>query len=446
MAITFLLILPEIAFATGRRLSHTVSRMLPRAVFLAMLALAPAWAQGDGLPPGILLLSRIKRHIREQVGRLPDYTCLQTTARFRWTAGDERTFRPDDVLMLEVLNAGDKELYASPGAREFHEENPSAFTAGGLTATGAFGLHLRTVFVNDNAMFTWRGEEEVAGRRAVRYDYRVPQMLSGYSIHRAYGRATVAMKGSFWADPQTLDLLWLEVQADEIPEKLDLASAVQIIDYERMRIGDREIVLPQSARIRMVDLSGEESRDLIEFTHCRSFTAESRLRFDTPAEPAASATTAPRPPRDVIPPGLVLTIELWSPVTGAQTVGAAIEGRVAADVRQKGKVAIPQGAVVHGRLRRLEAQEGYYAVGLEFTEIEVDGVGARFYGTIQEVEKPARFMVRNPSRGPRREMQLEEIYAGFVPGVALFLVPGKELNLPRGFKTVWKTSEPRAGR
>ena len=178
------------------------------------------------------------------------------------------------MVVLEVLNTGSKELYASPGAVDFRDDQPAAFTAGGLSGTGMFGLFLSTLFVDDNAMFQYRGEEEITGRRAIRWDYRVPLMLSGFTIRLEFAKGQVAMKGSFWADPQTLDLLWLEVQADDIPPNLPLVSAVQTIDYARTRIGDRDIILPQTAALRMLETNGAESRNLLEFTHCRSFTSE----------------------------------------------------------------------------------------------------------------------------------------------------------------------------
>jgi hypothetical protein len=252
------------------------------------------------------------------------------------------------------------------------------------------------------------------------------------------------MKGSFWADPETLDLLWLEVQADEIPPNLQLVSAVQTIDYARTRIGERDIILPQTAAMHMVESSGAESRNQLEFTHCRSFTTESKLSFEAPPEtpgpPSASKTElAP------IAAGLTVGIELWSPVTGGQPVGSLIEARVSADVTQRGKVLLPAGAVVHGRIRRLEREEGYSIVGLEFTEIETGNGPARFYANLLDLDKRAKFVLRNRTRGPRGQMQSEEIYLSrYLPGVASFFVEGAALNLPKGFKSTWKTTDPRS--
>ena len=309
-----------------------------------------------------------------------------------------------------------------------------------------FGLFLSTLFVNDRAMFQYRGDESVAGRRAVRWDYRVPVMLSGFTIQLAFSKGQVAMKGSFWADPETLDLVSLEVQADEIPPNLQLVSAVQTIDYARTRIGERDITLPQTAAMHMVESNGVESRNLLEFTHCRSFTTESRLSFEAPAPPRLPASRPGECPSAApVPAGLTVAIELWSPVTGGQPVGSLIEARVCSDVKERGKIVLPAGAVVRGRIRRLEREEGYYVVGLEFTEVETGGGPARFYANLVDIDKSAKFVLHNLTRGPRRQMQSENIYlTRYLPGVAAFFVEGAQLNLPKGFKSVWKTTYPRA--
>ena len=334
-------------------------------------------------------------------------------------------------------------MYASPGARDFRDDHPGAFTAGGLSGTGMFGLFLTTLFVDDTAIFQYRGEEDVSGRRAVRWDYRVPAMLSGFTIQLDFSKGKVAMKGSFWADPDTLDLLWLEVQADEIPPNLQLVSAVQTIDYARTRIGRHDIVLPQTAILRMVETSGVESRNLLEFTHCRSFTTETKLSFEAPSETPGEASP-PKLEHPPIPAGLTVAIELWEPVTAKQPVGSLIEARVAADVKAKGKIVLRAGAVVRGRIRRLERQDAYFIVGLEFTEIETGAGTARFYANVLEIDKRAKFVLHTVTRGPRRQIQTENMYlTRYLPGVASFFVEGSDLSLPKGFKSVWKTTYPR---
>jgi hypothetical protein len=417
--------------------------MLPRAAILAMMLAAAAPGQDD-LPPGVLLLSRIKRHISEQIERLPDYTCLQTSARYRF-GPKEKEPRPADILVLEVLNARDHEMYASPGARDFRDKSPNAIAAGGLTGTGMFGLFLRTIFVLDNAMSKHGGEEEVAGRKAVRYDYRVPVTLSGYSIQVEYAKGRAAMKGSFWVDPETLDLVSLEVDADDISPNLLLASATQTIDYARTRIGDRDVILPQSATLRLVGLDGKESRNVVEFTHCRSFTAESKLSFDAAPPLETSVLPAAAPPKhetDPVPPGLVVSIELSAPITEKQTVGELISAHVGADVMQKGKVVLARGAEVRGRIRRLERQEDYYVVSLEFTDVETRAGAARFYANLQDIDQRYKQILTTSIRGPRGQMNTQT-WAPYLPGVVSFFVKGPRPFVPAAFRTVWKTTSPR---
>jgi hypothetical protein len=54
-------------------------------------------------------------------------------------------------------------------------------------------------------------------------------------------------------------------------------------------------------------------------------------------------------------------------------------------------------------------------------------------------------LLRTATRAPRKEM-VEERWLPYLPGVAQFFVLRKELNLPRGFRTVWKTTSATSGK
>ncbi len=113
---------------------------------LLVLATLEAGAQDSGLPPGILLLSRVKRHVKQELEHLPEYTCLETVQRFGLSAANMREkpkagkkeqpggkfqLDPIDTVRLEILYSGNKELYSSPGGSHFREENLSSFVVGG---------------------------------------------------------------------------------------------------------------------------------------------------------------------------------------------------------------------------------------------------------------------------------------------------------------------------
>lgn len=366
---------------------------------------------------------------------------------------------PLDTLRLEILYNGTKELYASPGARNFGEEGATSFISTGMMGDGVFAAHVHSIFVSDGALITYRGED-IAGRdrgwaRAVKYDYRIPRMQSGWSVKVSGGSGIVGEKGSFWADPETFELLRFEVYADDIPSSLPVSEVSIMSNFARMRIGDADIMLPQNAEMRMLQLGGEESVNQFEFTHCRSYRAESSISFETADAPIAkpeapSAAPAPLPPAApaaIVPAGLIVPVTLTTALDNDSAVGALLEGRISADVPLKGKVLIPQGASIHGRIRRLERYTdsgGYFVVGLEFTEVQAGFSVLRFYADLQSASGvPGLEWLISTSTSHNFEGGSQTfthtIKLPDLPGVGSFFIKGARFSVPAGFRMQWKT-------
>jgi hypothetical protein len=439
----------------------------PLSALLLLLAVNPPGlsAQDVELPPGVLLLSKIKRQVKQELDHLPEYTCLQTVERSATPGAAKRAtgkyrLEPIDTLRLEVLYSDGKEWFASPGARNFQEKNPGAFIAGGLIGDGIFASYLHTIFVSETALVTFRGEDTVSRDRgwakAVKYDFRVPGMSSGWKVTVGGSTAIVGSKGSFWADPETLDVLRVEIHADEIPPQLRSEEIAILLNYGRMRIGDADIMLPQSAQLRMVESSGAESLDEFDFTHCHSYQAESSISFDTgdggaakPIAPQSTAAAAPAEISSALPGGMTVPITLVTAVGSDSTVGTRLDGRISSDALFKGKVVIPAGSLVHGRIRRLEHYSeagGYFAVGLEFTEVETPGALLRFYADLQSATGASDLAWTISDQSPVRAPQgwqpgIETIRLPNLPGVGSFFIRGSKFSLPAGFKMQWKTRE-----
>ena len=241
-----------------------------------------------GLSPEILLLARIKVKMEKDLARLPDYTCTQTIERsIRMTPS--RRFRFVDALRLEVALVDGKELFAWPGSDQFHEDELRKIVPYGAIGNGAFGLHLRSVFLSSWPKYNYVGREQRNGRVCERFDYNVARTGSGYRLRAGDRSAIVAYHGSFWVETESLDLVRLEVYADQIPFDLDLVSAGVEIDYERVEIGEGNFVLPSRAAIVLEDLRGNVSRNDTRFSRCRQYAGESFLTFDDP------------PPRELSP-------------------------------------------------------------------------------------------------------------------------------------------------
>jgi hypothetical protein len=235
------------------------------------------------------------------------------------------------------------------------------------------------------------------------------------------------------------------------------ASISNTIYYNRVRIGESDVLLPQTADVRTTGVDGEESRNLIEFTHCQGFHAESTIAFGAArdAAPAAGPATTPPQPAAVegtLPPELRIAVALSTPVDDRATVGSLIQGKVVGSVTQKGKVLIPEGALVEGRIRRLERYSDagdYFIVALEFTRLEAPGGNLRFYADLQDVDRRegAEMVFSSTARVESGAFQSaawynthsQRIWTHEVPGVGTFFVRGSSFSLPPGFKTMWKT-------
>lgn len=414
------------------------------------LALACAATPQD-LPPEVLLLSRIKRHLRDELARIPNYTCLETISRFR----DDPKSRPQyhaglmrqDTVRLEIVYSEGREWYGSPGDRNLSKDHPVAFIAGGMIGDGAFALTMNNIV--EGGIFTYSGEETLDGRTAVKYDFRVPRLLKPLYFSVYGGAGTVGEGGSVWVDPQSLDLIRVESHAVEIPPSLPLQEASMSVDYSRMRIGGSDAMLAQQAGSSMLDFDGVRSYNHMEFTHCRSYTATSEISFDSkPSTPdeAASAPSRQAAAGPAVPAFLEVTMLLTTPVSDQDSVGSLIEAKTSGNVVHKGKVVVPDGSVVRGRIRRLErwADRDAFGVGLEFSDVEAGGAVLPFYADLLRVDKDKRIQ---PALSQRILVHVrtgihpvdETITLTELPGVASFFVKGATFKLPSGFRMVWRT-------
>lgn len=419
--------------------------------FMLAVALIPAAvAIAQDLPPGVLLLSQVKNQIKRELHRLPNISCIETVQR-EYQPAKGKMHRLD-TIRLEVLTNGDKELFASPGERRFSDRHPMTYAGGGLLSDGMFGLYLKEILVTGNVSNQYKGEEEIGGRRLARYDYRLPVMWSGQTIQTKEGSGRVGYHGSYWADPRTYDVARLELNADDLPSTLPIAELVTIINYARTGLEDNlAVLLPESAEIRLVESSGEIKHNRVEFTHCRVFGANSTIDFSSPGSPqqtlpfgVASVDDTLRP----LPAGLEIAVTLRSRISEDMSVGALIDGVVAGNVTAKGAVVVAAGSPVRGRIRRLERYTDpfpHFVVGLEFTEVELQGIRHGFYADVVEIESApgieqtvsfnrTQALIGRAIRENRETLSLPNL-----PGVATFFVRGGKLDLPRDFRTVWKT-------
>jgi hypothetical protein len=401
-----------------------------------LLALGAASPSQD-LPPQVVLLSRVKDHARAGLNRLPSYTCLETIQRFQ--RDHTTTLKPLDTVQLEVFYSDGREWYGAPGGRAMAERDPARLVASGMIGNGNFGIALNNILAA--ARFTYAGKEQRNGRAAEKYAFHFTADPRAFRISVPGGEASVGEEGFFWADPKSLDLLRLEYNAADIPAILPIVSQSSAIDYGRVRIGDRDILLPQRAEEDLVYSKYVESFSHIEYSQCHAFETETSISFgDAPAPQPDAPAAAPRTPPAPLPALLKVTVELTTPISSGDIVGTLIEGRIASNVSRQGKLLLPADAVVHGRIRRLEHfDENTWIIGLEFTDVETPAGRQTFYADLLEMSTSK---VLKMAHGEITRAGVVQIKLHDVPGVAAFFATGHTFTVPAGFRTVWRTRGP----
>src|SRR5580704_368753 len=103
---------------------------------IAAIVLLAGAAAAQDLPPDVLLMSRISRHLHAELDRTPNYTCLETITRFHNNSGpqarSQKHLAPLDTVRLEVVYTDRKEWYGSPGGGNLGVQNPAAFIGAGM--------------------------------------------------------------------------------------------------------------------------------------------------------------------------------------------------------------------------------------------------------------------------------------------------------------------------
>jgi hypothetical protein len=175
---------------------------------------ARAQKPSSELPKELLDLVQIKQKMPQNLTHLPDFTCVETMQRSRKTV-DAAEFSLVDSLKLEVLYSGNKELHAWPGSRTFEERNPR-FADSGMFSDGEFASRAQGVFISNQAQTHFAGAEVWRGRDTLKYTFRIPAMMSGWTVNVGGRSGVVGERGTFWADPATFEVLRLEVSAGSI--------------------------------------------------------------------------------------------------------------------------------------------------------------------------------------------------------------------------------------
>ena len=178
---------------------------------LVLAVMAGVWAQtNDGASPeSSNLLDQIKQRVIEDLAGVPNYVCVDSIERSMWIPGEQQ-FRRLDRIHVEVAHIEGADRFSWLGNSTFSSRNPSAMIGYGASFGGSFADNRALVFKSNWTKILYADRVTINGRTALRYEYDAPrgalrlmnENLSGYT----------AARGSFWIDPETLDLLQIDIE------------------------------------------------------------------------------------------------------------------------------------------------------------------------------------------------------------------------------------------
>jgi len=399
------------------------------------------------------LLARIQAKVREDLARLPDFVCVQTVERSHRAKAREE-FKLLDTLRLEVALIGNRERFAWLDARRFEDRELRDMVGKGAIGTGNFALHTKHVFEPRVAEFKAAGETMHQGRRAWRYDYEVPWENSGYRIRLSSQEEVVAFRGSFLADAETLDLLQLEVLADEIPQELGLDRVATSLHYARATIGPSDSLLPKFSELTMVSLDGSESRNRTRLGDCRQYLAESKLSFDEPAADRVAAADKSAAAPD-LPRRLAMELSLESEIAlGTAVAGDPIRAVLVSPLKNGERVLAPEGSVALGNIVRLEKKGqpfDHYEIALQFHTLETNQTRYEYSATMTDVS-PVPGLLRqakrlDPTFTRQRKARMDILVREVQRGQGVFQWDAKHGRIRKAMRMRWVVDDLRvAGR
>ncbi|MBZ5622508.1 MAG: hypothetical protein LAQ69_27805 [Acidobacteriia bacterium] len=442
---------------------------MKRALMAAVVAASSFGLYGQAARDPDDVLSQVRAKLRSMTERLPKYTCVQTVERRYFKHGDHKGAGPScdqiigdrkagryklqlyatDRLRLDVAEAEGREIVSWAGAGKFDSRTVDEIVGEGPTGTGAFGGHLVDVFANRGVHFQYLGEKDAQGKSVLEYRFAVPLEASNYRVRGKGDWHITAYDGNFQVDAQSLELERLDIRTDELPPDTGMCEARTDLEYQHLRIGDGEFLLPRQSQLQIVQTDARETLNVTTFSACREYHTDSTIRFDGEAEAGSADAKAAATAAPGMPAGLSLSLALTAPIdTNTAAAGDPVSARVThavRDLKSKGTL-IPAGAVVRGRIARMRHRVGSpddFVILISFDSLEVNGVASPLSVKLDFLDQIERAKTLPYNR--RRE-QLNAYQGPETWGALIFPATGSRYVVPAGYESKWLTTAPPAAK
>jgi len=370
------------------------------ALGLVVIAISAAQTEDHSSNQDTARLQQIKQRAIADLGSVPNYVCVDSIERSLWIP-DERRFRRLDRLHLEIAHIEGADRFSWLGNSAFQSKAPTAMVGYGASFRGDFADNRALVFKSDGVTISYSGQATIEGRAALRYEYDVHRRA--LAVKNADQPGFAAARGAFWIDPETLDVLQIDIEAYDIPASLAIGSIVDRTVYWPVLVGGRRVLLARRSEFRLTQLDGTVMQNASVFSNCREYTAESTVNFG----PSTATQVAPPTSENLrVPAGLQIQLVLDTPLDANKAaVGDPISART---LQSSGR--IRRGTHVYGRVSRIVnysdqiptprlarlprpskhpvwgQHTGEVLIGIEFSEIEYGRSRVPFLARLIDVE------------------------------------------------------------
>lgn len=243
------------------------------------------------------ILAQVREYATDYSKKLPNFICTQVTRRYVDPSGLE-FWQQQDVVTAKLSYFEQKEDYKIVLVNN-HLVNTTQDRLGGATSTGEFGSMLRELFQpSTKAEFEWERWATLRGKRMHVYSYRVPQATSKWHIQYEKTQDVVtAYRGLIYVDKNTLAIMRMTAEAQDLPFSFPVQQALSILDYEWSSIAGTEYILPLKATMRMRTGKVLIKND-VEFRMYNRFGAEATITYtpDALSEDQTKEQPAPANP------------------------------------------------------------------------------------------------------------------------------------------------------
>ncbi len=407
------------------------------------------------------VLAHARDSLMERMKRLPNYTCVQTVDRSylrrpkkrqpapscsqMHTESETHAYTPQlyltDRLRLDVKVSHGNEIGSWVGASQFDSQSIFDLVGSGPFGTGALGTFLSDIFARGSARFEYHGEKPAGGVTLYEYSFQVPLSASHYFVQAGRDWHAIAYDGVVQIDPQSFDLRHLLVRTNELPPEAETCETVTSVDYERVRMGTGDFLLPQQSKLHILLTDSDENDTTTTYAGCREYHSEATIHFG--AEPPAAATgqKAEAATPVTLPAGLSLSLALAAPIdTDTAAAGDAVVEKVRKPVRAPGSngVLMPAGATVRGRIigmRHWLDSPARFDIAIRLETWEAGGSAIPIFA------KPDRGENAAGSGMPRGRIPIILPAAGQPVTVAtfVFMTSRDRYVVPRGHESNWLT-------